>query len=86
MGGRKAHLFVQNFDAVLIVIVISAGDAIFAKFQKKKIKHVTLHVSSIQYVVFSMKRFFEVCRRQRRARPWARPWGQTQAHMDPRLG
>ena len=32
MGGCTARLFVQNFDAVLIVIVISAGDAIFAKF------------------------------------------------------
>ena len=35
MGGCKARLFVQNFDAVLVLIVISAGDAIFAKFHKK---------------------------------------------------
>ena len=35
MGGCEALLFVENFDAVLIVIVISAGDAIFVKFHKK---------------------------------------------------
>ena len=34
MGGCTARLFVQNFDAVLVVIIISAGDAIFAKFHK----------------------------------------------------
>ena len=35
MGSCKARVFVQNFGAVLVVIVISAGDAIFAKFYKK---------------------------------------------------
>ena len=35
IGCCKAHLFAQKFDAVLVVIVISAGDAIFAKFHKK---------------------------------------------------
>ena len=45
MGGCTARLFVQNFDAVLVVIVISAGDAIFAKFFKKYIKHEKLHIS-----------------------------------------
>ena len=34
-GGCKACLFAQNFGAVLAVIVISAGNAIFAKFHKK---------------------------------------------------
>ena len=32
---KLRRLFVQNFDAVLVVIGISAGDAIFAKFYKK---------------------------------------------------
>ena len=35
MGGCKARLFAHKFDAVLVLIVISAGDAIFAKFHKK---------------------------------------------------
>ena len=34
-GGCKARVVVQNFDAVLIVLVISAGDTIFAKFYKR---------------------------------------------------
>ena len=32
MVGCKARLIAQKFDAVLVVIVISAGDAIFPKF------------------------------------------------------
>ena len=38
MGVCTARLFAQNFDAVLVVIVISAGDAIFAKFHKQVLK------------------------------------------------
>ena len=38
MGGCEARLCVENFDAVLVVIVISAGDAIFAKFYEKLLK------------------------------------------------
>ena len=34
MGGCITRIYAQNFDAVLVVIVISAGDAIFAKFYK----------------------------------------------------
>ena len=48
MGGCTAHLFAQNFDAVLVVIVISAGDAIFAKFHKKLSKRVKLHILRVQ--------------------------------------
>ena len=33
MGSCKARLFVQNFDAVLVVMVICAGEAIFAFFE-----------------------------------------------------
>ena len=35
MVSRTARLLAQNFDVVLVVIVISAGDTIFAKFYKK---------------------------------------------------
>ena len=45
MGGCTARLFAQNFDAVLVVIVICAGDAIFVKFYEKCLKHVKLHIS-----------------------------------------
>ena len=45
MGDCTARLFVQSFDAVLVVIVISAGDAIFAKFHKKWLKHVNIYIS-----------------------------------------
>ena len=48
MGGCTAHLFAQNFDAVLVVIVISAGDAIFAKFHNKLLKCVKLLILTIQ--------------------------------------
>ena len=44
MGGCPARIYVQNFDAVLVVIVISAGDAIFAKFYQKCLKHTKLHI------------------------------------------
>ena len=44
MGGCTARIYAQNFDAVLVVIVISAGDAIFAKFYKKRPKHTKLHI------------------------------------------
>ena len=39
MGGCAARLFVQNFDAVLAVIVIAVGNAIFTKFYTKQLKH-----------------------------------------------
>ena len=45
MRGCEARLFAQNFDAVLVVIVVSAGDAIFAKFHKPILKHIKLHIS-----------------------------------------
>ena len=35
IGGCTARLFVQNCDAVLVVMVTSAGDVIFAEFYKK---------------------------------------------------
>ena len=44
MGGCTARLFAQNFDAVLVVIVISAGDAIFAKFYQKSLKQTKLDI------------------------------------------
>ena len=49
MGECTAWLSVHNFDAVLVVIVISAGGAIFAKFHTKLLKRVKLHIS--RYVV-----------------------------------
>ena len=45
MGGHKASLFVQNLDAVLVVIVIPAGDVIFAKCYKKYEKLIKLNIS-----------------------------------------
>ena len=44
MGGCTARLFAQNFDAVLVVIVISAGDAIFVIFYRKCRKHGKLNI------------------------------------------
>ena len=38
MGGCKPRFFAQNVDAVLVVTVISAVDAIFAKFHKQCLK------------------------------------------------
>ena len=45
MGGCKARLFVQNFGEVLVVMIISAADAIFAKFNKKLLTRVKLPIS-----------------------------------------
>ena len=45
MGGCTARIYAQNFDAVLVVIVILAGEAIFANFDWKCRKHVKLHTS-----------------------------------------
>ena len=45
VGGCKARLFVQISGAVLVVITISARDAIFAKFHKKYLKRLKLHIS-----------------------------------------
>ena len=44
MGGCTARLFAQNFDAVLVVIVIFAGHAIFVMFYKKCRTHSKLHI------------------------------------------
>ena len=44
-GGCTSHLLVQNFDAVLVVIVISEGDTMSAKFYRKRLKHVRPHIS-----------------------------------------
>ena len=38
--------FTQNFDANLVVIVILAGEAIFANFDWKCGKHINLHNSN----------------------------------------
>ena len=74
MGAVK-HVFLQkNSGAVFVVIVISAGDAIFAKFYKKCLKHVKLHICSFLVCCFFQESVVvEVCRRQRRARALARP-------------
>ena len=43
--GCTARLFAQDFDAVLVVVVILAGEAIFSKFDRTCIKHIKLHYS-----------------------------------------
>ena len=58
MGGCKARLFAQNFDAVLVVIVISAGDAIFAKFYNKLLKLVKVHISTYMVWCLFQEAFF----------------------------
>ena len=58
MGGCKARLFVQNFGAVLVVIVISAGDAIFAKFHKKYLKRAKLPISRYMVSCFFQEAVF----------------------------
>jgi hypothetical protein len=79
MGGCTARLFAQNFDAVLVVIVISAGDTILAKLHEKCLTRLKLNILTYRtYRFFQDTRFFEVWLRQRRAR--AR--GPTWAHMD----
>ena len=45
MGGCTARIYAQNFDAVLVVIVILAGEAIFAKNDWKCRKQTKLHNS-----------------------------------------
>ena len=47
MGGCTARIYAQNFDAVLVVIVILAGDAIFVNFDWKCSKHLKLNISCI---------------------------------------
>ena len=42
----RAYLFAQTFDAALVVIVISLGDAIFAKLCKTLPKQVNKHIST----------------------------------------
>ena len=58
MGSCEACLFVQNFGAVLVVIVISAGDAIFAKFHKKLLKCMKLHISRHMVCCFFQEAVF----------------------------
>ena len=75
MGGGTAPIYAQNFDAVLVVIVISAGDAIFAKFHEKLVKRSKLHILTYRTCrFFQDTRFFEVWLRQRRARARPGPW------------
>ena len=58
MGSCKARLFVQNFDAVLVVIAISAGDAISAKSYKKCVKHKVTHFQVYGVLYFLGGAFF----------------------------
>ena len=44
IGSCKARLFAQNFDAVLMVVIIFAGDAIFI-FYWKCGKHSDPHIA-----------------------------------------
>jgi hypothetical protein len=44
MGGCTARIYEKNFDAVLVVIVISAGDGICEKFYEKRPKHTKLYM------------------------------------------
>ena len=53
MGGDAARLFVQNFNAVLVVMVISAVDAIFGKFHETRLKHKLTH-----FKIYGMLCFF----------------------------
>ena len=45
MWGCRARIYAQNFDAVLVVIVILAGEAIFVKIDRKCRKYTKLHNS-----------------------------------------
>ena len=45
MGSCKARIYVQNFDAVLVVMLILAGEAIFANFDWRCRKHINIHNS-----------------------------------------
>ena len=58
MGGCKARLFAQNFDAVLVVIVISPGDAIFAKLHRKCLEHLKQHISRYMVCCFFQDALF----------------------------
>ena len=85
MCGCTARLFAQNVDAVLVVIVILAGEAIFVIFELEVYKtSKTKYFMILDKCFFPECIFFEVCRRQRRARAWAQapPW----AHMGPHWG
>ena len=82
MGGCTARLFAQNFDAVLVGIVIYAEDAIFAKFYQMCPKPLKLHILRYRTCrFFRDTHFFEVWLRQRRAR--ARAWPGTGAPHGP---
>ena len=54
-GGCASPLFVQNLDALLVVIIISAGKAIFAKFNHKLPKHVNLYNSRYMLCCFFLE-------------------------------
>ena len=45
--GCRDRIYAQNFDAVLAVIVILAGEAIFGKFDWKCRKRIKLHNSDL---------------------------------------
>ena len=59
MGGCTARIYAQNFDAVLVVIIISAGDAIFAKLYIKNVQNTQNYTFyDIGHVIFSRTHFF----------------------------
>ena len=79
MGGCTACLFAQNFDAVLVGIVIYTEDDIFAKFYQMCPKLLKLHILTYRTCrFFRDTRFVEVWLRQRRARA---PHGPIWAHV-----
>ena len=86
MGGCTARLFAQNFDAVLVVIVISAGDAIFAKLHKKCLKLVTLHISTYIVCCFFQEAFFLRSAVDSEGPGPGPGLGPTWVHMGPRWG
>ena len=59
MWGCTVRLFAQNFDAVLVVIVISAGKAIFVIFELDVQKtHKTTYFKTIGHLRFSRINLF----------------------------
>ena len=68
--GAVEHVFIHRIDAVLVGIVSSAGDAIFAKFYRKCLKQSKLHIlryrtcHSFQDALFSRSANDGTARRQ----------------------
>ena len=63
--------FVYNLNAVLVVMVIYAGDALFTKFHEqvpKTLKDYTFQDNCMLFLLGLI--FFVVCRRQGRACAW----------------